>query len=88
MRTVRGDILDFKDMTTLDMMSICGKISNSFEGHDHPGNDVHTLGELVLCDAEWWSKADDVSVGGLSQQSIVPQFQADIPGVMTWRGEE
>lgn len=45
----------------------------SLEGQDGSLDDVDTLPYLVLFDDEGRGQADDVTVGGLGQQSVVAQ---------------
>lgn len=51
---------------------VCEAIGCS-EGQDSPLDDFHALPQLVLFDNERRGKADDVAVGGLSQQSVVTE---------------
>lgn len=41
------------------------------EGHDGSLDDVDTFAQLVLFDDEGRGQADDVTMGGLCQQSVV-----------------
>lgn len=43
----------------------------SLEGHDGSLDDIDTFVQLVLFDDEGRGQADDVTMGGLGQQSVV-----------------
>lgn len=55
------------------------------KGQDGSLDDVDALANLVLFDGEGRGKANDVTVGGLGQQSVVTKAQTDLPGVVVWR---
>lgn len=52
------------------------------KGQDGSLDDVSALANLVLFDDEGRGQANDVTVGGLGQQSVVTKAQADLPGVI------
>ncbi len=60
--------------------------SRNLEGHDRSLDDVDTFVQLVLFDDEGRGKADDVTMSGLGQQSVVAKAQAHFPGVVIWGG--
>lgn len=41
--------------------------------------------QLVFFDGERRGQPDDVAVGGLGQQTVVPKPQAHLPSVIIWR---
>lgn len=59
----------------------------SVERHDGSLDDVDAFAQLVFLDDEGRGQADDVTVGGLGQQSVVAEAQAHLPGVVVWRGK-
>lgn len=61
---------------------MCTAQGRCLEGQDGSLDDVDTLTELILFDDEGWGQPDDVTVGGLSQQSIVTEAQAHLPGII------
>lgn len=52
------------------------------KGQDGSLNNVNALAHLVLFDDEGRGEANDVTVGGLGQQSVVAKAQADLPGII------
>ena len=54
-----------------------------FEGLLDDSDGFH---ELFLVDAQGGSEADDVVVGGLSQQTVVTQLEADVPSGLALDG--
>ena len=72
-------------LADLDPPSLCAAEQRSqwsLEGHDGSLDDVSTFAQLVLLDSKGRGKADDVTVGGLGQQSIVTEAQANLPSVI------
>lgn len=52
------------------------------EGHDGSLDDVSTLSDLVVFNDEGRGQTDDVTVGGLGQQSVVTETDAHSPGII------
>lgn len=52
------------------------------KGHDGPLDDLDALVQLVFIDGEGRGQADDVTVGGLGQQSVVTKAQAHLPSIV------
>lgn len=63
----------------------CKQGRGRLEGQDGSLDDVNALANLVLLDDEGRGQANDVTVSGLGQESVVPKAQADLPGVIVWR---
>lgn len=61
------------------VLSRCG-----LEGQDGALDDVDAFVQLVLVDDEGGSQADDVTVGGLGQESVVTETQAHLPRVVVF----
>ena len=53
------------------------------EGLLDDGDGLH---ELILGDAQGGSEADDVVVGGLGEQAVVTQLEADVPSGLALDG--
>lgn len=68
-------------MVSVDALVIC-----CLEGHDGSLDDIDALAQLMLIDDEGWGQSDDVTVGGLGEQSVVTEAQADLPGIVVWTG--
>lgn len=60
------------------MVQCCGHL----KGQDGSLDDVDALANLVLFDNEGRGKANDVTVCGLGQQSVVAKAQANLPGII------
>lgn len=62
----------------------CSRISSRavLEGHDGSLDDVGTLSDLVVFNDEGRGQTDDVTVGGLGQQSVVTETHAHSPGII------
>lgn len=56
------------------------------EGQDGFLDDVHALSDLVLLDDERRGQSDDVTMGGLGQQSVVTEVHAHPPSIVVWGG--
>ena len=52
------------------------------EGHDGSLDDIDTFVQLMFIDDKRRGQSDDVTVGGLGQQSIVTKTQTHFPGVI------
>lgn len=52
------------------------------EGHDGPLNDIDGFLEFMLPDDQRRGQSDDVPMGGLGQESVVPKAQANLPGII------
>jgi len=52
-----------------------------FEGKNCFDDDFNALHYLLFGDDQWWCKSDNVSVGGLSQQSHLFHAQTNFPRV-------
>lgn len=55
------------------------------EGKDGSLDDVGTFAQLILFNNEGRGQADDVTMGGLGQQSVVTKTQAHLPSVIVYR---
>ena len=57
-------------------------MNGCLEGQDGSLYDIDAFLQLVLLDDEGRGQSDDVTMGGLSQQPIVTETQAHLPGII------